>query len=220
MGLAKIRITPLDGNETPVYTKSFEVQFNPSTYAISKSVVWNGAPVDAYNAPYLKFGGGGSRQLTMDLFYDVTEPVNGRHILDVREETNKLVALSRIHRTLERPPVVKIAWGTGEPTNSDFPFIGVISQLTQTFKLFSHDGRPLRADVSVTFTEFLSPEKDQHLTDPDFTTRRVRRGDTLSAIAADAYGDPARWRIIAEANNLDDPRQLEIGLRLAIPKLT
>jgi nucleoid-associated protein YgaU len=182
--------------------------------------VWNGTAIDAFNAPLLEFGGGGSRQLTMDLFYDVTEPVNGRKIPDVREETNKLVALSRIHRDLERPPVVKIAWGAAEPTNSDFPFFGVITQLTQTFKLFSHDGKPLRADVSVTFLEFLYPEKDIHLTDPDFTTRRVRRGDTLSAIAAEAYGDPARWRIIAETNGLDDPRQLEIGLRLAIPKLS
>ena len=41
----------------------------------------------------------------------------------------------------------------------------------------------------------------------------------LSNIAAEIYNDPTQWRVIAEANNLDDPRHLEVGARLAIPKL-
>jgi nucleoid-associated protein YgaU len=34
------------------------------------------------------------------------------------------------------------------------------------------------------------------------------------------YSDPALWRAIALANRLDDPRQLQIGQRLQIPKIT
>jgi nucleoid-associated protein YgaU len=48
----------------------------------------------------------------------------------------------------------------------------------------------------------------------------VRRGDTLSAIAAAEYGDPARWRPIAEANRIANPRLLAPGTRLALPALT
>jgi nucleoid-associated protein YgaU len=55
-------------------------------------------------------------------------------------------------------------------------------------------------------------------TDPELTTRMVKRGDTLSNIAAEVYRDAALWRLIAEANSLDDPRALEIGRRLTIPK--
>jgi nucleoid-associated protein YgaU len=40
----------------------------------------------------------------------------------------------------------------------------------------------------------------------------------LSSIAAKLYRDPTAWRMIAEANNLDDPRQIPVGLRLNIPK--
>jgi len=31
------------------------------------------------------------------------------------------------------------------------------------------------------------------------------------------YRDPTRWRLIAEANRLDDPRHLEPGWVLTIP---
>ena len=59
--------------------------------------------------------------------------------------------------------------------------------------------------------------KDQRETDPEFTTRLVKRGDSLSSIAAEVYRDPTLWRLIAEANGLDDPRHLPIGLRLELP---
>ena len=68
-------------------------------------------------------------------------------------------------------------------------------------------------------TEALDVVTDQRQTDPELTTRRVRRGDSVTAIAADVYGDPALWRVIAEANNLDDPRRLKIGKTLSVPKL-
>jgi nucleoid-associated protein YgaU len=78
----------------------------------------------------------------------------------------------------------------------------------------------VRANLNVTFTEFPDPEIDQRKLDPEFTTRVVKRGDTLSGIAAEMYGDPAVWRAIARANRLDDPLRLEIGRPLQIPKMT
>jgi len=32
--------------------------------------------------------------------------------------------------------------------------------------------------------------------------------------------DAARWRIIADANQLDNPRSLETGMSLSIPKVS
>jgi nucleoid-associated protein YgaU len=45
----------------------------------------------------------------------------------------------------------------------------------------------------------------------------VRDGDSLQSIAFDAYGDPTRWRPIAEANGIDDPLALRSGAELTIP---
>ena len=47
----------------------------------------------------------------------------------------------------------------------------------------------------------------------------VRDGDTLQSIAYVAYQDATRWRVIAEANGIDDPLTLERGQALAIPRL-
>ena len=88
-----------------------------------------------------------------------------------RKETNKVVTLARKDRDLGRPPVVAIEWGAAPLTGSDFPFFGVVSQLTQTFTLFKADGTPVRATLSVTFTEFADPKIDQRKLDPEFTTR-------------------------------------------------
>ena len=111
--MAKLKIKPLPPSKLGEIT----AQFNPNSYSITKSVSW-GPPEPPpssvgekrpkaqrkLNAPTLSFGGGGSRQLTLELFYDVTEPVLGQR--DVREETNKIVALTRIERGVDKPPVV------------------------------------------------------------------------------------------------------------------
>jgi hypothetical protein len=223
MALAKLTITPLSKDGEPDEGDSFKVLFNPTEYSVSKTVNWGSGDEEdeesdrRFNAPALTFQGGGRRRLTLNLFYDVTEPINEKNIGDVREETNRLVKLTRIDRELEQPPVVQVSWGDA-PSGSDFPFTGVIVDLEQTFTLFTQDGRPVRANVRVTFDEFLDPEMDKRETDPELTRYLVKQGDRLSTIAAAVYGDPSRWRIIAEANALDDPRQLEVGRLLTIPE--
>ena len=216
----KLKITPLP----PSKLREITVMFNPNSYSIEKSVSWDssggasaGATQRKFNAPALTFGGGGSRTLSLELFYDVTE--SDERVKDVRKETGKLVALTRImaDRKNPHPPVCKISWGK-KIKNSDFPFTGVITSLTQRFTLFSRTGEPLRATVNVSFKEFLDPEKDLKDTDPEMTTYVVKRGDTLASIAADVYGDPTLWRTIAEANRQDDPRRQQIGAVLTIPK--
>jgi nucleoid-associated protein YgaU len=219
MGLAKIVITPLDKSGNKQDAKKVEALFNPTNYEIRKSITWNEQHSKSHNAPRLEFGGGGGRELSLELFYDVTEAVNGKKEDDVRNLTNKLVALSRIKRELQRPPVIVISWGDDKGSKFDFPFTGAITSLRQNFLLFSADGKPLRATLSLTIKEFLDWKKDKLETDPEFTTRLVKRGDSLSSIANDVYRDPKQWRVIAETNQIDDPRRLTVGARLAIPKL-
>lgn len=230
MALAKLTITPIgDSKIAP-----FKVLFNPTSYSISKSVSWETPASEdggstsksnvTLNAPLLQFGGGRSRTLSLKLFFDVTDYplINGEKINDVRKLTNQLVKLTLKERSSNKeqpPPVCRISWGESNSQNMDFPFVGVVENLTQEFTLFDSDGHPLRANLDVSFKEFLKPEEDQRKNDPEFTTRIVKRGDTLSSIAAEMLNDPARWRIIADANQLDNPRALEIGMSLSIPKV-
>jgi nucleoid-associated protein YgaU len=226
----KLTIKPLPPSKLPEIT----VQFNPTAYSITKPVTWSpqsstgtsastasttqSATQINLNAPVLQFGGGGSRTLVLELFFDVTEPVEGKPVDDVRQLTNKIVKLTRIERDTNQPPICTVSWGNPlDPP--EFPFIGVVTNLVQNFTLFKSDGKPLRARLTVTFTEWIDREKDLKQTDPEQTTRLVKRGDTLSSLAAEVYGDPNLWRIIAQANNLDDPRHLKVSNPLIIPKL-
>jgi nucleoid-associated protein YgaU len=224
--LTKLTITP----EKNSNLKPIAVLFNPNTYSITKTVAWTAATAGApaadkterlRNAPALQFSGGGGRSLSLELFFDTTEETDDAK-KDVRNLTNQIVKLTRIVRDLnpQRPPTCVVSWGEASPAGSDFPFNGVVSSLTQRFSLFLPDGRPVRANLTVAFTEYLDPTKDELDTDPEFTTRLVRRGDTLSSIAGEVYRNPTMWRVIAEANHLDDPRQVSVGVRLNIPKVS
>lgn len=247
MALTKLLIEPLMWKQKQGLVAAslppFFVPFNPNSYSVTKTVSWpaqttpaNGAAgavagtgdavpaTQELDAPPLNFGGGGSRTLNMQLFFDVTEGGPDGQTRDVRVLTNQLVALTRIERDQQKPPICRLSWGS-EPASpprsqvrADFPFVGVVTSLTQNFVLFRETGEPVRANVTLVLTEYIDPEENKRVSDPDLTTHQVLRGDSLASIASRWYGDPAAWRQIATANGLDDPRQLVIGARLVIPK--
>lgn len=49
------------------------------------------------------------------------------------------------------------------------------------------------------------------------TTKKVEKGDTLWDLAKAQYGDPNKWKLIAEANGIKDPKKLPIGKELVFP---
>lgn len=216
MATVKLIIQPQNG--LPI-----GVMFNPNSYSITKQVAWlpstdaaaGGGTTDVKtNAPTTAFGGGGSRLLSLELFFDTTE--SNVATRDVRSQTDKIVKLTRIERKNGRPPVCTVFWGS--PKTEDFPFVGTVSSLTQRFVLFDAIGRPMRAILDITFTEFLNRDDDERLTDPETTTRIVRRGDSLASIAGEVYRDPGQWRVIADANDIEDPFVLPAGSKLTVPK--
>jgi len=219
MAIDKLKIFPEKDPTDPIKTEadgSITVAFNPTTYSISKGLTWSGSPDRRTNAPTLTFGGGGSRQLALELFFDSTEMSGPQR--DVRLQTDRIVKLTRILRHLDtpRPPICKVDWGGGQVV--DFPFVGVVSSLEQHFLLFQSTGQPLRATLKVAFVEFLVLSDDQRKTDPELTTRVVRRGDSLASIAAQVYDDPSAWRAIARANRIENPLAIVPGTKLTLPK--
>ena len=89
--------------------------------------------------------------------------------------------------------------------------------------MFHPDGAPARVTLSVSFKEYRTlrqliekPRRES----ADKTKRRVVVGsDTLWAIAAREYDDVSEWVWIAEANDLDDPRQIRPGDWLELPPM-
>jgi len=103
-----------------------------------------------------------------------------------------------------------------------FIFRCVLTEAGQRFTMFLPDGTPVRSVLSVRLHEFVEAEvqveRGVFLGPP--VLHNVVQGQTMSAIAAQVYGDPSRWREIARANKVLDPFNPKPGQQLIVPGVT
>ena len=188
------------------------LRFNPSEYQLQKSNNFAEIGIPGLESPPIQFVRGAAEKLSLELLADTSDTLE-----DVREKyVNKLRNLMRLNADTHAPPIVAFTWDTQV-------FKGVLESLTITYVMFSPDGVPLRAKLSVTLKEY-RPAAVQFRESPTFSpdfdkTFVVRRGDTMSGIAGQVFRDPSRWREIARANDVVDPRRIRPGDALRIPKL-
>jgi len=188
-----------------------DVLFNPNEYTVEKTNQIAEAGIPGLEAPILQYVHGNTRTLSMELFFDTYEEQ-----YDVTDFTDQIYSLLDIDPDTHVPPICDISWG-------DFSFRGVMDKASGRFTLFLEDGTPVRATVSVSFKEYIDVDvlvREQPTQSADHRkTRVVRSGDRLSTIAYEEYKDAGKWRPIAEANGIEDPRLLQPGQRLIIPAL-
>jgi hypothetical protein len=199
--------------------------FNPKEYSITKSATWT-KKSNSSSIPNLQYGGGDSRKLSLELFFDATDDAKG-DVSGIIEKLFGLLEANKKYNTEQknRPPSVEFHWG---PT---WTFPAVINQLNVQYLLFRADGTPIRATAKLELMQVekavakpapTSPKKPGNPTTrgvADLRSHVVRDGDSLQSIAYASYGDPTRWRAIAEANGIDDPLALRRGHVLGVPQV-
>ncbi|MFF2091000.1 LysM peptidoglycan-binding domain-containing protein [Paenibacillus sp. NPDC058174] len=202
---AKIIIYRSKGQET------IEVMFNPTEYELEMSNQFADSEIPGLQTPLAHYTGGSESKLTMDLFFDTYE--SGE---DVRKHTLKILTAMEIDSDLHAPPEVRFIWGS-------LDFKGNLESASQRYTMFLESGVPVRATLGVTFTSTQTMmEQFQEIPrqSADRTKQKtVKQGDQLWMLAADEYEDPSAWRHIAEANGIDNPRDLTPGRKLTIPRL-
>jgi nucleoid-associated protein YgaU len=214
MALAKLKLLVED--KQGVFSNEIAVLFNPGKLTFVKNARWAPAHLPGSDSAAQQFLYGEPAILTTELFFDTYEAGT-----DVQEHTRKIFVLTTVeeHGELHRPPLVRLIWGQNRFDELQW----VLQTLNQVFTLFLADGTPVRANLTCTFRQWRSDEVEQKLLDkhsPDVAkTRTVLRGETLAGIAAEEYNDPALWRPIAEANGIDNPRRVQPGQVLSIPRL-
>ncbi len=210
MALEKAYIQPLNEQGRNKGSR-IEVMFNPEQYTIEKSVNYQRTNLPGLQTPATQFVYGNAQTLKIDLFFDTYE--SG---VDVRVHTSLVTGLLNIDRNIHAPPVVKFVWGKLE-------FKAVIDSVSQNFTMFLDSGIPVRAKLGVSFTEYRTISEQLTGTpknSPDRTKYYVlTEADRLWSLADKFYGDASQWRVIAKANNVDNPRLLEPGAELSIPPL-
>jgi hypothetical protein len=204
MALEKAFIIPEDEESIPI-----PVLFNPTQYTLDQHNQIDEKGIPGMNAPRTSYVRGAGRTLSMDLLFDTYE-----EMIDVRVFTERIYWLLDIDPVTHAPPICTFVWGT-------FLFRCVLQSVNGRFTLFLPSGVPARATLSVTLKEYVDPallvrspptESADHA-----KLYTVQAGDTLSGIAAAEYGDPARWRPIADANRIANPRTLRPGQVLMLP---
>ncbi len=184
----------------------------------------------------LLYVGGGRTEFTLDLLFDVSLAVRGSNsapLDDVRELTGPLWDLAENSVSGDRrgrPPTVRFLWGTS------WNLPGVVAAVSERLEHFTREGKPHRSwlrlrllrvavaeepePVEPTAPPLDREEARQRLAGSELITHEPvggdRGGERLDQIAAERFGHPGYWSLLAEINDLHDPLR-PAGQPLRVP---
>jgi len=212
MGLDKVKITAFRKDKDELFT----ALFNPEEYTLNQDNSFAVQGIPGLSRPVVQFVNGNLRTLEMELLFDTWDtPTLPKS--DVRRVfTDRFVRLMEIDSDLHAPPLLMVSW-------TSLRFRCVLARVNQKFTMFDTEGTPVRARLTCTFNEVIDPEQQalaDNLQTADFSKAHVvTLGENLNTIANRHYQDPQKWRPIAIANRIDDPRAISPGQSLLIPSL-
>lgn len=206
------------------------VPYAPTELSFAKAAQYADVAIPGLEQPLTQFVRGDAETLSMELLFDSTEAGTGASATSVTSMVEAFHKLVSIHGAIHTPPLVRVSWGADFPGTSfgtsqqpASHFQAVVLSVGRRFTLFSPDGKPLRAVVSLSLKQYATVQ-DQvtaiNYQSADHTrVHVVTAGETLPLIAHDAYGDVRNWRQIADHNELDQVRDLTPGQVLELPPL-
>lgn len=223
--------------------KRVQVQFNPETLKVSfaNQISQSAGGGDKRGQPSRQFVGSGTTKLALQLWFDVTAPPHAKpgtslaqqSLKDVRKLTEQVAyfitpktssgkpantgagADAMPEGTQLSPPAVRFLWGS-------FLFDGMMDSLEESLELWSADGLPLRASVSIALSAqriifAFNPEAGRAASGGGAAARpgtapltQAPSGATVQGLA-DAVGKGGSWQTIAAANAIENPRLLASG---------
>lgn len=213
----EVREPPASGSTTAGGVRGrVDFQFNPKELKIAKSAKWKReSQRNRRSSAVPEFSGSEPVKLTLDMFLDATEKMDGSVVAAVEKLFALVVPTSEsLSAGKACPPVVIFRWGglTG--------FVAFVTQVQVTYSLFTPSGTPVRATAQVALEELTPEYPAQNPTsgsDHLRNTHIVVAGDTLAGLAFREYGDAGRWRDIADVNGIDDPLRIRPGMTLMLP---
>lgn len=209
------------------------VMFNPTTYSITRGMKYADVAMPGLPMPLLQFVGGEAQEIKdLVLFLDGSDRVQVPQVVEsgtpepfstswrVEDRLRALRTLVTIDSHLHAPPVVRFEFGNTQ-------FTAVVTTYKEDFLMFAERGDEagsvIRAKVTLSLKSYTTAERLYRRVNqqsPDRTkTRVVRQGERLDRIAAEEYGDPSLWPVLARANGLARPRIVPAGTLLTIPPL-
>ena len=157
--------------------------------------------------------------------------------ISVTTLTDQFYQLVKIDGKTHAPPICFFCWGSDFPGQRSYASLGVgtgsqqrhgfkcvVESVRQRFTLFSPQGVPLRATLTVSLKEYktLAEQLADINNRARITPKRMsgRPAKRSAKLPTDVYEDPSQWRAIADQNTILDPLDLKAGTVLEIPVLT
>ncbi|OEU80036.1 MAG: peptidoglycan-binding protein [Desulfobacterales bacterium C00003060] len=215
----RLKLTPCkvskDGTVEVVDGKSFEVMLNPLNYKRDDSICYKDDEAQGQSASNLKFNVVKPPGFSFDVILDGTGVVD-QSAPEVKDQIRKLKDIFAYSGEELRPLVTKVLWGTTI-------FFGCLTSMSVDYTLFKPSGEPLRAKVTLAFTEFMSQKEESlraNRKSADLThVVEVRAGDTLPLMCKRIYKDSGYYTQVARLNNITNFRDIKPGTRLFFPPL-
>ena len=198
---------------------SFEALINPETYAVSYKLKFSKAGQgQGTSGKQLKYEYTEPEEISFEFLFDNTGIIDGKPRDSIADDIKKFKqVLIEYKGDAHEPRHFKLVWGQ----NSIFK--GRVTEMNITYKLFRHDGTPIRAIAKVTFKSSIEEQKraaKEDKTSPDLThARTVKMGDTLPLMCHRIYGDPKYYLQVAKFNGLGNFRSLIPGTKLVFPSI-
>ncbi len=213
--------------------KKVTVQFNPDSLKVTfaNQIATEGSGSQRGTPGQLHVGAG-TTKMTLQLWFDLTRQGEGeapaKDVRDLTKQVTYFITPAEQGSGNEKkfiPPAVRFHWGT-------FTFDGIMESLEETLDYWSHDGKPLRAAMSLALSQqkieafnlaargasqaqkissLLGQGGSATAGRPVGTTpmTQARAGVTVQGLA-DVSGR-ADWQVVAAANGIENPRQLQPG---------
>jgi hypothetical protein len=217
LDITRAKLIPMNGdNPESDESQHIDVQFNPATLRVTLSNTLkadnNGNSENTSAAQYVDKS---ESSLTVELVFDTSVKREGVAAnSDVREQTKRIAEtfMKPQNPDSDRPGAPKrcrLQWGR-------FQFTGLVSSYTETLDFFAPEGIPLRATLALTLKE----DRYQFETNQSAAAAGTRHnpsftpsgpGMNASDISLKAGLGAANWRVIADMNDLENPRVTPSG---------
>jgi hypothetical protein len=202
-----------DYSDKPV--REFVAYVNPSEVTLGYEIEYDAAQGAGTTASRMEFKRLKPGDMTLTFFLDGTG-ASGQP-LDVQRKVKEFQEVTTYNGKIHRTNYLVVAWGTLTIKRC------VLKSASIAYKLFQPSGVPLRAVITATFLDNSDDQTRVAIAgdqSPDLThVRLVKAGDSLPRLCAEIYGDALLYLKVAEANGLDDFRNLRPGTRVRFPPL-
>lgn len=193
----------------------YAFMINPDTIKIQKSIEYNEQQAPATSSASQKYKSTPSDKLSFEIIIDCTGIVDAKRI-DMAQEIEALETIIYTYNgKIHRPNFVKVQWG------QNITFNGVLDSIDISYTLFKPDGNPLRAKISLAFSQYISPKSVTMIDapqSPDLThIVNVTEGMSLPQLCLQTWDDDSLYIQVAQFNNLNKFRNLKGINKLIFP---